>query len=1068
MSASPPLAHLFVPLPTSSPSSSSSPSSPDPVTITTLHDHDIPALSPINERSYAPHDPSYNQNHSIPPIRPPRSPRRTPPKRLDAESRPATDRPRRYRNNSSLSLTSLEYVRTALRNFRASLPAARFPDKTPIRSPSRKYHRTRSPTADLVLHNPSSPTTEMSSARRQSQRRKEAVLAGLQGGIKTHERYGSVKEVRREGVGGHWRSYSTPPPSSISGAREALAEEGCEEGHKRVMSEGNDKPAPLRARPGIPIFDQAPHPADGRRASVPPPTLHIIHPSISTTPEDPTVYPPERISVHALHHPHGALVDDSVNKFATVVGIMDAGQAARGADGDDAVYMSQRFGSGRAQTARRNRVGPGGIISKIASRSSLSKLKIAFAPSTPAPDASLHPRNSVRRQPSPSPSAARHSCLSSASHRPAPLPPLLLNPTPNRFAPSSSRIPSPSPSATPTQSRAPTPLIVRDHAAGMKLNGIPPERSSMWGKEEGLVEIPRFKKRELNLGIAGGGLGQRASWGMLWMGWLIWGLLSLFFDVNVLYMLVQCAQNPSTAPDSASARTWVFAAAAFSVCWLISVFGVWIGWELCYEFWRRWRLPRPAIEPIHMSLPATLHLSLSFFQHFAFFLYVRLSPLRTPHSKDILPETAHLAIQSLPGLGPVLPRASLAVVLLVAFSSGDDGSIRDAAFWTPTTGRLTMYAHGVLLAFGSLTALRLLVVVLSAIILWAFSRPRRPSQSRLRSRFDSFSTSSPTDTRPTTPVATPTRRDPADTQSPSKGWIAESDLKWEWRERGRNRLQDAFELCMIRRPRSGAPSPMLRRQGVEASRSVGWIYSRQGAMEEKEGEGEGGEEMLSPTTADPFMQIEPSRSRSTIRFVTPPPLDRTETDETTRPATLAPATPSAVQARPESGTLPVNGTPVQPTRQSDPVTPTTAGQDSVNSLDPRSAVGLGGLAAARQSVSSQDLFYTPMSRTPATEKTRSRTELGGVHTESTSTLGAKGTGDAAALGGTSSSSLTPAPPSAYRPPPTPGPEPSTAGTSSTALHALVSTDSSPQYADGSHHGSASDKENQPHPAASDI
>jgi hypothetical protein len=88
----------------------------------------------------------------------------------------------------------------------------------------------------------------------------------------------------------------------------------------------------------------------------------------------------------------------------------------------------------------------------------------------------------------------------------------------------------------------------------MKLNGIPPERSSMWGKEEGLVEIPRFKKRELNLGIAGGGLGQRVGWVMLWLGWLIWGLLSLvriravprcielmyqFFDVNVLYMLVQ-------------------------------------------------------------------------------------------------------------------------------------------------------------------------------------------------------------------------------------------------------------------------------------------------------------------------------------------------------------------------------------------------------------------------------------------------------------------------------------------------------------------------------------------------
>lgn len=112
---------------------------------------------------------------------------------------------------------------------------------------------------------------------------------------------------------------------------------------------------------------------------------------------------------------------------------------------------------------------------------------------------------------------------------------------------------------------------------------------------------------------------------------------------------------------------------------------VWLGWELGYEFWRRWRLGesfktticmkwaanviegRPAIEPIYFSLPASLHLSLKSYDHFIFLLHIRTSPLGTQYAKDIIPETCHALIQLLPGLIPLLPRAAIAIVALISF-----------------------------------------------------------------------------------------------------------------------------------------------------------------------------------------------------------------------------------------------------------------------------------------------------------------------------------------------------------------------------------------------------------------
>jgi hypothetical protein len=75
-----------------------------------------------------------------------------------------------------------------------------------------------------------------------------------------------------------------------------------------------------------------------------------------------------------------------------------------------------------------------------------------------------------------------------------------------------------------------------------------------------------------------------------------------FFDVNLMYMLVQyvdvlvshesaddrCTTHSTNGRDGPS-RSWAFATAAYAICWGISIFIVWLGWDVYFEFWRKWR-----------------------------------------------------------------------------------------------------------------------------------------------------------------------------------------------------------------------------------------------------------------------------------------------------------------------------------------------------------------------------------------------------------------------------------------------------------------------------------------------
>lgn len=154
-------------------------------------------------------------------------------------------------------------------------------------------------------------------------------------------------------------------------------------------------------------------------------------------------------------------------------------------------------------------------------------------------------------------------------------------------------------------------------------------------------------------------------------------------------------------------------------------------------------------------------------------------------------------MQLLPGLLPLLPRAGIGIVLLTTFSSLTTRTNKDERFFTPL-GNLTQYARGVIFAFVAIVAFRALVFLAAAITLWLTSTRK----SRLVARGSIVETPS---TPKRTKKSSTQPRDPATTRSPQKTWYeAETSFGWEtWKSRMRSRIQDTYELCMIRRGGTG-------------------------------------------------------------------------------------------------------------------------------------------------------------------------------------------------------------------------------------------------------------------------
>ncbi|KAJ1304135.1 hypothetical protein OPQ81_008536 [Rhizoctonia solani] len=150
-------------------------------------------------------------------------------------------------------------------------------------------------------------------------------------------------------------------------------------------------------------------------------------------------------------------------------------------------------------------------------------------------------------------------------------------------------------------------------------------------------------------------------------------------------------------------------------------------------------------------------------------------------AKHRLAEFCYARVQSFPTLITLLPRAGIAAASLFAFWNPPVGGgglgvqFRDGAFFN-TNGTLTGFSRGTLLANVALTLVRLMIVFSSLVGLWVLSGQGCAGLCGPRYRWEEES------------------------EWDEKGPAPERDeLGWEWRAHARERIQDAYELCTVRR-----------------------------------------------------------------------------------------------------------------------------------------------------------------------------------------------------------------------------------------------------------------------------
>ncbi|QRW10171.1 transmembrane protein [Ceratobasidium sp. AG-Ba] len=169
----------------------------------------------------------------------------------------------------------------------------------------------------------------------------------------------------------------------------------------------------------------------------------------------------------------------------------------------------------------------------------------------------------------------------------------------------------------------------------------------------------------------------------------------------------------------------------------------------------------------------------------------------TRWTTDGLAEWFYARVQSGPTVSTLVPRAGISAAALFAFWVPQAGTsatgMRDGAFFR-SNGTLTGFARGVLIANVAWILARVLLLLISLIGLWILSGQMCAGLCGPRYRWE----------------------EPLDEGE----WDGEKDefwgeprdkLNWEWRLAARRRVQDAYELCMVRRRstswRTGPPPP---------------------------------------------------------------------------------------------------------------------------------------------------------------------------------------------------------------------------------------------------------------------
>ncbi|KAI5823653.1 hypothetical protein K523DRAFT_357477 [Schizophyllum commune Tattone D] len=266
--------------------------------------------------------------------------------------------------------------------------------------------------------------------------------------------------------------------------------------------------------------------------------------------------------------------------------------------------------------------------------------------------------------------------------------------------------------------------------------------------------------------------------------------LQTFLDFNAVFIIYQVAKypNPEAPGVPGSGKNWALAMAAYIACWVFWIFGVFILYEVVYSFARRWRIKRPLMLPIYMSSPAFNLASITSYSNFCFLHHLRYAAFFGENGsfRDGLAETCWYYAQNLPTVALLLPRAGLAIALLLSYSSPQTSEVlalrsggprRDGTFFHGDDGTLTAYAQGVLYANAAWTGWRIVVLFGSWLGLWIMSGQAFGGLCGPRYRWDEEETEKRLSMF-------------------SDNMSVPDTVLWDWRERTKERLQEAFEFCL--------------------------------------------------------------------------------------------------------------------------------------------------------------------------------------------------------------------------------------------------------------------------------
>ncbi|KAL1742727.1 hypothetical protein HDZ31DRAFT_42630 [Schizophyllum fasciatum] len=263
-----------------------------------------------------------------------------------------------------------------------------------------------------------------------------------------------------------------------------------------------------------------------------------------------------------------------------------------------------------------------------------------------------------------------------------------------------------------------------------------------------------------------------------------------FLDFNAVFIIYQVAKypNPEAPGVPGSGKNWVLAMAAYIACWVFWIFGVFILYEVVYSFARRWRIKRPLMLPIYMSSPAFNLASITSYSNFCFLHHLRYVAFFGENGsfRDGLAETCWYYAQNLPTVALLLPRAGLAIALLLSYTTPQTSEVsalhsvaprRDGTFFHGNDGTLTAYAQGVLYANAAWTGWRIVVLFGSWLGLWILSGQAFGGLCGPRYRWDEEETEKRLSMF-------------------SDNLSVPDTVLWDWRERTKERLQEAFEFCL--------------------------------------------------------------------------------------------------------------------------------------------------------------------------------------------------------------------------------------------------------------------------------